>query len=597
MKLRLKVIAVFAAVVVVAAAIAAGAAAGDGQGSRDTSADFSPGDFLQLNASSECEGEESGPDAEPFVLADGFSQQVVDEENPADPSNDNWDMNTQNETGKDAGRYIYRTHEQRVATGSEVTVTDLQTGEQEVLMRRQDWDAFDGIVWTPEGTILAAEEFDDNMGEPDPEVPEARAGLVYEFFIDPDDPTELDPDREPESTDDGVVDLLPQDGVRARPALGSKAHEGMRFDDDGNVYGISEDNPGSIFRFAPEEAGDLSEGQLQALKTDNGEDGRGEWVDLEDEEVLVNAQDAATEEGANTYDRPEDVETGESTGRDRNNGGDTLYVAITGTDEVLAVDIEDEDRPFAYDYVSADAGNVDDDEFVSADNLALDSEGNLAITEDISSPLVAGREGDDLFIASPPDDGDGHDPAENVERVASLKDCIAEPTGIYFAHRDTADFTGGEDYESTVDATTLFVNRQHAEQFSPIDQLVAIHPDARPGDDSDDGGGSNGRGRDDNDNDNDNGGVDVPGVLDAFGAFAGLDCALFTQNFGPTQFGRLFRCQEATLAVLAGRATNAQEACSQQRLSKRRLRGHRRSDYAACVRSIALSQAAVNRLL
>ncbi len=434
-----------------------------------------------MSTSTDCPGEESGREAKPFVLPTAYNQQVIAEETDpgVGPSPDNWDMNTQNEFGKDAGRYVYRTHENR-GNPSQVSVTDLKTGETKLLAVRADWEAFDGIVWTPWGTILAAEETT-MAAAPDPQVPQAEAGLVYEFFVDKDDPMVLDPTREQITPDDGTLDTV-QDGIRARPALGSKSHEGMRFDKQGNHYGIHESSPGSIYRFVPDAPGDLSEGTLEALKTLNGHAGEGRWANIPDEEAETNAQEGANTVGANAYSRPEDVETGQSTGVDKNNNGNTLYVAITGTDEVLAVDLSDEMKPFGYDYVGHRANNAPTSdtsaggEFNSPDNLALDRNGNLAITEDPGGTPPAKTKGDDIFIAKPPRDGQSHDPATRVRRFASLKDCIAEPTGIYFALEGTGEYTQGGPLEGQVNARTLFVNRQHAGQDSPVDQLVAIKP-------------------------------------------------------------------------------------------------------------------------
>ena len=67
---------------------------------------------------------------------------------------DNWDMQTVNETGAHAGRFLYRSHE--VPTNGMVSVTDLQTGVTSVLAQRVYWDRLDGIVWTPWQTLLAA---------------------------------------------------------------------------------------------------------------------------------------------------------------------------------------------------------------------------------------------------------------------------------------------------------------------------------------------------------------------------------------------------------------------------------------------------------
>lgn len=105
-----------------------------------------------------------------------------------------------------------------------------------MLAERADWERFDGIAWTPWGTIIAAEEVITAAGR-DPAVPQAVGGLVYE--IDP-------------VTGAAVT----------RPAVGSRSHEGLRFDALGNLYGISERNPGYIFRFTPDRRGDLARGQL-----------------------------------------------------------------------------------------------------------------------------------------------------------------------------------------------------------------------------------------------------------------------------------------------------------------------------------------------
>jgi len=72
---------------------------------------------------------------------------------------------------------------------------------------------------------------------------------------------------------------------------------------------------------------------------------------------------------------------------------------------------------------------------------ALDHTGRLFITEDPGSAGSTGQ-GDDIWVATP---GDDPGQAGSVSRFASLTDCSAEPTGIYF------DKSNG----------TLFVDIQH----------------------------------------------------------------------------------------------------------------------------------------
>jgi secreted PhoX family phosphatase len=388
---------------------------------------------------------------------------------------DLWDMNTQNETGKQAGRFLYRTHE--TSSGSQVSVTDLETNSTRVLAEREDWERFDGIVWTPWGTILAAEEVN-RSAAPDPEVPQAQAGLVYEFFLDPDDPTQLDESINQDGETPGVV---------PRPALGSKSHEGMRFDPQGNLYSISESNPGYVFRFVPDNQNEqnndpstgeddlssrednLSNGQLYALKvTEPTGDRTGEavWQPLDRAAVQVNATAEATAEQATGYNRPEDVELTTSTGNNATGtGANTVYVSITGEGDnrVLGIDLREPASgsehlsAFVYDYVRV--GENAPEDFEAPDNLALDRNGNLYITED--PPQNPPGKGADIWVAEPPSQrGEQPLPAENVVRFASLTDCNAEPTGIYFKMTGRP---GGDGDGAVVNqnSETLFVNVQH----------------------------------------------------------------------------------------------------------------------------------------
>jgi secreted PhoX family phosphatase len=357
--------------------------------------------------------------AQLFKLPAGFAQRNIASE-PDFP--DLPDMNTLNENGPQAGRFLYATHE----TGSNgaVSVVDLETGVTRILAQQSTWGRLDGIVWTPWGSLLIAEE--------------RAGGLVYE----------LDP-----FTGAAV----------ARPAIGRKSHEGMRFDPQGNLYTISESNPGYVFKFTPDVYGDLSSGQSYALKItvpDGDRTGEAEWVSLDRAQVEVNADVAAAAVGATGYNRPEDVETATSTGNNRG-GANTLYVAITGAGDnrILAVDLREPRggnnhvTAFVYDYVKIGLNAPAD--FEMPDNLALDKNGNLYITEDPATAPSTLR-GDDIWVAVPGSGGQ-HQPASSVVRFASLTDCNAEPTGIYF------DLSG----------RTLFVHAQHR-GGDGLDKTVAI---------------------------------------------------------------------------------------------------------------------------
>ena len=384
-------------------------------------------EFDALSSSATCTV--AGGDAvRPFVLPSGFGQTIVARE-PAFA--DAIDMNTQNESGPDAGRYLYRPTEGSVG---EVSVTDLVTGVTKRLAFRSDWESMDLIAWTPWGTLLVGEEAG-RQSRPDPDYPNAIGGLVYEIALVPGDPTTAA-------------------SITARPAVGAKSHEGTRFDKQGNLYGISESNPGFIFRFVPDQKGDLSSGQLYALKITNDlgdRTGEAEWIPLDRDAVQIDANLVAREAGATGYNRPEDVEIGSSTGNNRG-GNNVLYVALTGRaspqdNRVIAIDLRapdggsDHATAFVYDYVKWGVNTTT--EFEMPDNLALDQQGNLYIAEDPGGSFPGKTKGDDIWRATP---GVGHhSPAQSVDRFASLTDCSAEPTGIYF----------------DLKSDRLFVNVQH----------------------------------------------------------------------------------------------------------------------------------------
>jgi hypothetical protein len=377
--------------------------------------------------------------SEPWVIPGDFEQYIVSDETDLDiyVGNDWNDMNTVNETRKHAGRYLYRTHEVRPVgdddansrrndggSGGAVSVVDLRTGKTKEVVGRADWEALDGILWTPWHTILFAEEVN-AATRPDPNYPLACCGLVYELQLDKKDPTTAK-------------------SVTARPLLGSMSHEGIETDTEGNVYVIDEDRKpnGQIYRFVPDEYGDLSSGTLYALKVANGaQTGEAEWVELDLDPVTFNAEEAAKAAGATGYCRPEDLER----------IGQTLYAALTcedvndplnpnGAGAVLSITLDGAPQ---VNYFVKHGENVDYEDpangitgFKSPDNLADGPDGKLWIVED-NVPS-------DIWVAEPDNDGDGY--SDGVHLFASLKDDGAEGTGIYFGK----------------DPRTLFVNIQHS---------------------------------------------------------------------------------------------------------------------------------------
>lgn len=399
--------------------------------------------FVPLAASAYGQGNSADIATAPWVLPQGFEQHLVVDERTLNLylGNDWPDMNSVNETGPEAGRYLYRTHEVRGGapgddgnarrvdggSGGAVSVVDLNTGKARELVTRSDWEALDGLRWTPWQTLLFAEEVKASL-RPDPQVPHASSGLVYELHLVKGEP-------------------MRAARVEVRPLLGALAHEGIELDEQGRVYVIDEDKSGAIYRFVPETPGDLSQGRLYALKVDGGQKtGLGEWVALDMTQAQISARVAAAAVGATPYCRPEDVER----------IGSTLYVALTcedvddpanhqGAGAVLAVALQEQAGRPVVRYAVAPGKNVaveikgSQTGMKNPDNLAEGPDGKLWIVED--------NDYSDIWVydpASPDANGDGY--RDGVALFASLKDKTAEGTGIYFGK----------------DPHTLFVNVQHS---------------------------------------------------------------------------------------------------------------------------------------
>lgn len=362
------------------------------------------GDFAPIAGSAACVAPPSLPSDfatyQPFVLPAGHTQRVVSQEiadwRPlAGTGGDLPDMMTLNETGPNAGRYLYRTHE--VGANGAVTVTDLQTGQTRLVDQQAHYEALDGIVWSPNQTLLFAEERIVASFR-DPRVPNAVGGLVYEYN--------------------------PRTGVtQPLPAVGARSHEGLRFDAQGNLYGVSESTPGAngsgaIYKFVPDRRGDYTRGQLYALKVLDATTREGDavWVKLSRDAVRVNSDAEAIAKGATGWGRPEDIEISTNVGNTR--GGQVMYVTSTSERLVLRIEL-DGDRAVVSNFVKEGINVTGLD---NPDNLALDNQGNLFILEDNGpGDIWVVRAGNPKARV-----------AAKVELFASLADCSAEPTGLYF---------------------------------------------------------------------------------------------------------------------------------------------------------------------
>ncbi|MGQ0648049.1 MAG: alkaline phosphatase PhoX [Gemmatimonadaceae bacterium] len=333
----------------------------------------------------------------PFDIPSGYQQRILATEIQnflpvAGTGADLPDMMTLNETGPQAGRFMYRTHE--VRSNGALTVTDMKTGITTLADQQPHYESLDGIVWTPWGTVLFAEERIVSSFK-DPNAPNAVGGHVYEY--------------------NPVTKT-----TTLRAAVGARSHEGLRFDRFGNLYGISESTPGvngsgALYKFVPDVAGDLSAGQLYALKVAHSSTrtGKAAWVALDRNAVLIDSDAEAIATGATGWGRPEDVEIVVN-----NQGTEIMYVASTSENLVLRIELRSATDAFVSNFVK-EGDNVTG--LNNPDNLALDAVGNLYVVED-NGP-------GDIWVARTNGHRLGRSSA--VQRFASLSDCSAEPTGLY----------------------------------------------------------------------------------------------------------------------------------------------------------------------
>ena len=204
-------------------------------------------------------------------------------------------------------------------------------------------------------------------------------------------------------------------------------HEGIEALADGTVFVIDELNGGSIYKFVPTKRGDLSDGQLYALKLTGLTDADQLWNPAtyrQGRRVRMgcaghgdrrrDTDSAANAVNATEFGRPEDVEV----------IGSILYVANTspgpghrdrseraGPHLVCRGRTE---RPRG----GRGAGVTG---FNNPDNLAQGPDGALWVVED-----------NYLSTSGSQRDQDHDGTADTVEQFASLKDTGAEISGIYF---------------------------------------------------------------------------------------------------------------------------------------------------------------------
>jgi uncharacterized protein len=384
------------------------------------------------------------PAAAPVLLSSSnFSQTVLANRSnqnaiTANQDSGNWDMITANETGANAGRYLFMPFE----TGSGgVMRVDLQNPNYDtrtttiVAPGTQGFVSGDASRWTPWGSYLTAEE---SWGTG------STKGRLFEV---------TNPTTATQFTGTFVQ----------RSVIPRVSHEGLAFDSAKSLYFIDELNGGSIYKFVSANPNAtngndyFAAGQTFAAKVNGGVNanavGALQWAAITDvngaaiagvSTVLgdgtIDGRATANTVGGTDYQRPEDLEISVSA-----NGKELLYVATTTTNEVYAFNLTDNTVSLFASTATTDLATgsaVGAGSFTNPDNLAVDAEGNIYIIEDRN-----GAQDDDIWFAKDINhDGDLLDAGEGLARWASNGIPGSEFTGLYF---------------DKFDANKAYVNIQH----------------------------------------------------------------------------------------------------------------------------------------
>jgi secreted PhoX family phosphatase len=394
------------------------------------------------------------PEATPFQLSSPHFQQRTINANDAGPQNggvklgDNWDMITLNETGPQAGRYLFSPYE----TGSAgVRRLDLHTGQAVNIVApgTQAFVSGDASRWTPWGTYLTAEE---SWGSG------STKGRLFEV---------TNPLADPASINFVQRNVVPR-----------VSHEGLAFDKAKNMYFIDEFANGGIYKYVSKTPDNGSTyfdaGQTFMLKVGPGGNfettGGATWVPITDADgnalpgiptvtinsvTSVDGRAARAVVGATAFARPEDLEM-----QTLADGSQILYFAATTNDKAFSIKLVDGGNATVNLAVSqatldmltqAAVGSP----FNSPDNLAIDADGNIYIVEDQGAGAA-----DIWFLL----DADRDGVAEGIGRWASMSTLGAEPTGLYF---------------DPFNPNRAFVNVQHAN--SDTDRTIEITAVPEPG--------------------------------------------------------------------------------------------------------------------
>ncbi len=410
-------------------------------------------------------------EATPLVLSNpAWTQQTIADratQNSLVPGSNsgNWDMIVANETGPDAGRYLFMPFETNQAGVQRIDTWDTNYSTRTttiVANGTQSFVAGDMSKWTPWGSYLTAEE---SWGTG------SNRGRLFEI-------------------DNATTAGANAANFVARTIVPRVSHEGANFDAGRAMYFIDELNGGSVFKFVSNNPNAtngndyFASGQTFALKAtgfDNGSTSPGvsgnvTWLPVNDvngapipgTSVIASGVGGSTIDGrataqgigATLFNRPEDTEL-----KILANGDEVLYFATTDSDDDANTG-NGRSRIYAYNITQgniklfADSHTTDlatgaevGGGWRNADNLAIDNEGNLYFIED----REGGVDNDVWFAKDINHDGDLLDDGEGLARWISNATQGSEFTGLYF---------------DKLDSTKAYINIQHP--ASGVDRTIMI---------------------------------------------------------------------------------------------------------------------------
>ena len=425
-------------------------ASDDGKHAKSCFSDFTPmtGDV----------GEATLPESAPYrVASPRLSQMTIVARDPSQAKrfdSGNYDMHTANETGPDAGRYLFTVYETDRAG---IQRTDLRTMQTTTIWASpaaapalNSHVAFDASRWTPWGSFLTAEESWNDAGQP-----VSIYGRLFEV---------TNPLAAPADIRIVHRDIIPR-----------VSHEGLAFDKHKNLYFIDERNGSHIFKYVPlndrASTGDdyFAAGQTFVLRVGDGKTkeatGQFTWVPLTTPHgtplpgapVVTDPNGVRGIDGRATpklpdflgtaFDRPEDLEI-KTVGE---HGRQMLFVATTTNHKVFAIDLA-RNKVSLYasrNTIDLATGLPVGNTFTNPDNLAIDADGNIYIVEDQPGGV------EDVWFSV---DKDGDGVAEGIAKWASLSTKGAESTGLYFDRtRPDVAYINVQHPDSGVDRTIMLL--------------------------------------------------------------------------------------------------------------------------------------------